>query len=496
MKLGVKLFTIAIALASLTPLWAATFTYEAVNDFTDIDAGEVPYYRHNGVNALAINAGVEEFREKFARATLTFDGSPGVYNVTITALGEVDGDGEFRFLVDGAVVGSAVNAPADKDYGEQQHTFENISIPTGALLGVESIAVSNDTVPEGDGYAFARGRWTTLTLEAVAINIDPPGLIEPVDLNVTLNTTSSAVTLGDEVVYTIVVENFSEHFVATNPLVQVTLPTGLEKPASTACTETDTGTLSCALSEIATNGSTTFTVTATAATVGEKIVSVVISADQEDNVVNNNSSSITTLVENEAPAVDSTVDLQLTISADKEQLEVGDTLTYTLDVTNLHKTNIATSPGVGISLPDSLQFVASDICTDTTEIVQCDLQELPPSKSATVQFTATAIKVDSYSQLFATTTSAQTENIVANNEAQIVTVINTKTLQNIVPVTNQPAATVNSPETNSSAETNSTQETQTKSSGGGILHSSILILLLIRLYVTGIRSQFNRQKKS
>lgn len=476
MKLGVKLFITAIALAVFNPLWAETFTYEALTDFTDTNAGEVPYYRHNGVNALAINAAIEEYRDKFARATLDFEENTGVYDVTITSLGEIDGDGEFRFLVNGEVVGSAVNDPVTEDFGEQHHTFENISIPQGALIGVESIAVSNGKIPEGNAYAYARGRWTTLTITDAVIDTATPDPVESVDLSVNITVDSESVIAGEELNYTIEVENLSQ-FVATNPVANVSLPSGITDLVSNECVENVVGIASCELAELMANESATFTITVTAATAGEKVTVVEVSADQDDDIASNNSNSVSTLVENEQlpdtelPVTelptDSSVDLQLAFTSDKQRLEVGENLVYNLNVANLHESNVATSPVVGIMLPDSLQFEASDKCVRDALVIRCDLEEIPPGGNATAQFTASAVKVNSYSQIFATASSAQPENSVSDNEAQIVTEISPETLRNIVPVNEQ------------LGEAENTVDSQSKDSGGGTFQSALLLLLLL-----------------
>ena len=140
------------------------YAYDAITDFPAINAGEVPYYKDTARNALAINAATVANRDKYARATVPFDGAAGVYDATITALGETDGECHYRFLVNGAVVGTAQNRPTATDYVPQDHVFPNVNIPAGATIAVESDDVSNGLVPEGTGFGYARGRWTTLSL--------------------------------------------------------------------------------------------------------------------------------------------------------------------------------------------------------------------------------------------------------------------------------------------------------------------------------------------
>jgi len=101
----------------------STLVYDATTDFPAIGAGEVPYYVDAARNALAINASVVAYRDKFARATTTFDGAAGRYDVTITALGEVDGECSYRLLVNGTLIGTKQNVRVATDYGAQNHIF-------------------------------------------------------------------------------------------------------------------------------------------------------------------------------------------------------------------------------------------------------------------------------------------------------------------------------------------------------------------------------------
>jgi|GEM_PF-1252684 len=486
MKLNAKFFTVAIALSVFKPVWAETHTYEALVDFTDTEAGEVPYYRHNGVNALAINAAIELYRDKFARATLQFEESTGVYDVTITSLGEIDGDGEFRFLVDGVVVGSAVNEPTNIDFSNQLHTFEGISIPEGALIGVESVAVSNGKVPEGDAYAYARGRWTTLTIS----NDDPdsatPDPVESVNLALSLSADTATATTGDELSYSVSIDNLSQS-VATNPTVVVELADGLTDATGDNCTVTNATTLTCTLAELAPDESTDFVITTIVNDAGVKLTSASVSADQPDDITLNNADSATTVVQNAALPIaaptDDSVDLQLTVASSANRLEVGETVSYTITVTNLHASNTATSPTVGITMPDSLRFAASDSCTPGTLAILCELPELAPGASAEASFTATAVKVNSFSQVLVTAASAQPEIVVTNNEIQVITEVMTETLRNIVPVTEQPTKATDT----QTATQIDTPVPSSSNSGGGSYDVIALLFLLLQIILLIIR---------
>ena len=471
----VKTLSLAFGLLASGAVLAQTHTYEAVTDFTDINAGDAPYYVHAGVNALAINAAVESFRDKFARATVEFEHITGVYDVTITSLGETDGDGTFRFLVDGEVVGSSVNEPATEDYGNQYHLFENITINEGALIGVESIAVSNGLIPEGDAYAYARGRWTTLTIETAEDNTPDPVL--SADLSIELATDLVEVTSGETINYTATVTNLSDAGIATNPLLTLTFPETYTNLAGEGCSSTaDTLTLSCTLPELSFGDSIALTVTAVATTAGNFETIAEVNADQSDPDPSSNSVTVSpTVIEPQEPIetpveespVD-TVDLSLSIEADKSLIEVGDSVTYTVTLKNLSETNTATGPVVGVLLPESLQFEASDVCTIDEQSVRCETEELSGGVTTAVSFTVRTISVNSYAQLYASASSNQPEDNTSNNKTQLISHIRPVSLS-VTPDTTTPADT----------EETASQTESAKSSGGGSIGISLLLAILL-----------------
>ena len=150
---------------------ADSLVYIATNDFTLAPAadGRTTYYKDNGNNALAINAGQPANRGKFARAELTFGGTSGNYDVKITTLTEEDGECNYRLLINGVVKGTYQNPQllAAGDMQPNLHTWSNIAMNNGDTIAVESDTDSNGLMLEGGvgpEYAWARGRWRQLEL--------------------------------------------------------------------------------------------------------------------------------------------------------------------------------------------------------------------------------------------------------------------------------------------------------------------------------------------
>ena len=146
----------------------AAIVYKALTDFPVTDAGEVPYYKDNFRQALAIDASVVAYRDKWAGAERTFDGPSGTYDVTITTVMEEDGESSFRLLINGTIVAEFQNpliGPGDpRNNQTATHTWEDIAIAEGDTLGVASNTHSNGLLPEGSGFAWARGRWRQIEL--------------------------------------------------------------------------------------------------------------------------------------------------------------------------------------------------------------------------------------------------------------------------------------------------------------------------------------------
>ncbi|MDB4537596.1 LamG domain-containing protein, partial [Akkermansiaceae bacterium] len=160
------------------------YVYDATEDFPDITSGAVPYYKDNGNDALAIAANVVANRTGFARASRTFDGVSGSYDVTITTMTEEDGESTYRLLVNGTQVATYTNAfvfdPPDSplDLQPDTHTWKGIQVANGETIAIESNADSNEQVSEsGDGnppWAWARGRWQQIALSPSRNLVKPP----------------------------------------------------------------------------------------------------------------------------------------------------------------------------------------------------------------------------------------------------------------------------------------------------------------------------------
>ncbi|WP_063769056.1 sugar-binding protein [Flammeovirga sp. OC4] len=144
----------------------ADLEYIAIKDFevAQIDTF-VTAYKDNGRNAIAVDAGL--YKDKFAATKKVFDGFTGFYNISMTTLTEEDGESTFRLKVNGRLVGEFQNPVATTDMEPYTHEFKNVLIEKGDEVQIESNAHSNGLIPEGNGFAYARGRWRSLKFECL-----------------------------------------------------------------------------------------------------------------------------------------------------------------------------------------------------------------------------------------------------------------------------------------------------------------------------------------
>lgn len=282
---------------------AATHTFEAIKDFPITGAGDVPFYSEfPRRNSLAINAANENFRNKFARATMVFEGASGFFDITLTTLAELDGEAPYRVLINDVLVGSATNPEVTVDYTLVQHTFEHIVVPDGATISVESLANTNGKIAEGDGTAFARGRWTTLELNN---NDAGTATDDNIDLSVSTSTDASRVVVGESHILIFEIGNGVDSAVATQPILTLTRPraeVGVDIDSLENCTESGNDVI-CNLSEIPAQGSELVSLTLTAVEPSPSaLLRVTVSADQTDSDTSNNTITLPLQIEDETAA--------------------------------------------------------------------------------------------------------------------------------------------------------------------------------------------------
>lgn len=136
----------------------------AAESFTQRDLpGYAPAYYHKAKNALAINA--VNYKGVFAAAAYRYNGIDGKYKVLLNTLAETDGESSYNVYVNRTFVGTYTNPETTIDYAPQEVLLDkSITIRNGDVITVEFNSHSNGKIPENDGFAFSRGRWTSIQL--------------------------------------------------------------------------------------------------------------------------------------------------------------------------------------------------------------------------------------------------------------------------------------------------------------------------------------------
>lgn len=133
-------------------------------DMRRID-GFVAPYKDKGRNAVAINAGAH--KNRYAASSKAFEGASSYYDITLTSLTEEDGESTYRIKINGQLVGEFQNPETTADMQAFTHSLKSVLVRTGDVIQIESNTHSNGEIPEGDGFAFARGRWRSISFDAV-----------------------------------------------------------------------------------------------------------------------------------------------------------------------------------------------------------------------------------------------------------------------------------------------------------------------------------------
>ncbi|MEM6691774.1 MAG: hypothetical protein AAF664_20265, partial [Planctomycetota bacterium] len=140
-----------------------SMTLLAIEDFDLLADGDfIPAYFDKTRKALAINAA--KYQDKFAAAISSYEGPKGKFDLVLTTLTETDGESSYRVFVGGKKVGEVTNPETTTDYKKVNHRFKAVQLSPGDLIRVEFSSASNGKIPEGDAFAYSRGRWTSLAI--------------------------------------------------------------------------------------------------------------------------------------------------------------------------------------------------------------------------------------------------------------------------------------------------------------------------------------------
>ena len=148
------------------------YFFNATSDFDNTNvSGFVPAYVDARRDALAVDASL--YPNEFAAATLIFEGLSGTYDLVLNTMAESDGESTYRIAINGRRQSETFTNPIifgtnQAEYTPFANVWENLTLSNGDEIRVEFNAASNGLIPEGNAFAFARGRWTSLELTCEA----------------------------------------------------------------------------------------------------------------------------------------------------------------------------------------------------------------------------------------------------------------------------------------------------------------------------------------
>ena len=175
-----------------------------------------------------------------------------------------------------------------------------------------------------------------------------------VDLSIKKSIAEDPILVGDNAVFTIVVSNAANASEATNVIVNEVLPNGLTVVDVSASVGTyDSSTNVWHIAKLANGTQATLVLTAKTSKVGLFNNTVIVSCDDEEwNYTNNNDT-----LEFDVIAI---VDLDIVKTVDDNDTEIGDFVTFTIEVTNKGPSN-ATNVVINDILPSGLRLISGQL---------------------------------------------------------------------------------------------------------------------------------------
>ena len=231
----------------------------------------------------------------------------------------------------------------------------------------------------------------------LALPIDVAGQVV-VDLSIAKVDDKDPVDPGDTLTYTVTVTNAGPD-AATNVVVTDTLPAGVTLVSTTGCGGDPNGVPTCTLGTIPFPGSKFYTieVTVDATTIGlitnlasvtsdhfveEEATLVGVSSIHDPNIGNNSTSEDTRVVQPQS------ADLSIDKADDVDPIIAGNTLIYTVTVTNAGLDN-AKNVVVTDTLPAGVTLVSTSGCAEPIGVPTCTLGSIPKNTSKSYTITVT-----------------------------------------------------------------------------------------------------------
>lgn len=145
-------------------------TLRATEAFSPVSEPEfAPYYAENRSadrkeHGLAINT--VRYGAQHSAAEVRFGGMPGIYDLVLWAVAEEDGESRYQIVLNDRPLELRINPESSQKRLPVPHRWKSISLAVGDRIRVIFQGHSNGRIPEGEGFAWSRGRWRALEIVA------------------------------------------------------------------------------------------------------------------------------------------------------------------------------------------------------------------------------------------------------------------------------------------------------------------------------------------
>jgi uncharacterized repeat protein (TIGR01451 family) len=241
------------------------------------------------------------------------------------------------------------------------------------------------------------------------------------DLSITKTDSADPVDTGATVTYRLTVHN-NGGLEATGVTVTDNLPSGLTyqsaTPSQGSCSEAS-GAVACSLGGLVNGADATIDIAVTAQTVGTITNTASVQADQVDGNAQNNSAS-------ESTTITGIADLSITNSDSPDPVGAGQTLTYSLGVTN-NGPSSAPSVTVRDNLPSGVSYQSTTTsqgsCSQAAGTVTCDLGPVASGASATINIQVVPAAAGTLTDTATVSGSQSVDHNGANDSATATTAV-------------------------------------------------------------------------
>lgn len=306
------------------------------------------------------------------------------YTITVENSGPSDADGVVvaDTLPAGVSLVSTTGC-AEDDTGVPTCTLGTIATDADAEF---TVVVMVDADAENGGTLTNNASVASTTADPEEDNnstSENTAVVGGADLSISKTDSVDPVFAGDELTYTITVDNAGPG-IASDVVVTDTLPEGVSLVSTSGCDEDDTGVPNCSLGDIVAGGDAQYTVTVTVdsdlahGTTLSNSVSVTTTTHDGDE--DNNSTSQDTLVNRSS-------DLSITKADSVDPVAIGKSLVYTIMVSNAGPSD-ADDVVVTETLPEGVSLISTAGCAeDDAGVPTCNLGGIIAGDSA--QYTVT-----------------------------------------------------------------------------------------------------------